>query len=130
MKIKINIKRELKIAGVLVAVFGLIAFTERMKGDITVRNIQIRIENVHENHFVEEQDIMSLMKVDQQNIVGVAVRNLNFKAIENRLKKDPFIKDAQLYNDLKGNITVKVFLRRPVARMVRNDGPDGYIAGD
>jgi cell division protein FtsQ len=130
MKIKINIGRELKIVAVLVVVFGLIAFTERMKGDVTVRDIQIRIENIHENHFVEEQDIVDLMQIDEQNLVGVAIKKLNFKAIENKIKKDPYIKDAELYSDLKGNLTIKVSLRRPVARMVRNDGPDGYVAED
>src|SRR5690606_5638191 len=35
-----------------------------------------------------------------------------------------------LYTDLKGNLLVRAELRRPVARIVRNDGPDGYVAGD
>jgi cell division protein FtsQ len=35
-----------------------------------------------------------------------------------------------MYSDLKGNLVARVELRRPVARLVRNDGPDGYIAED
>jgi cell division protein FtsQ len=130
MKLKINIRHELKLAAVLLVVFGLIAFTERMKGEVAVRDIHIRMENIQENHFLEESDVVQLMNVDQANLVGVSVKALNFKAMENRIKLDPFIQDAELYSDLKGNLTVKVELRRPVARMVRNDGPDGYIAED
>lgn len=130
MKFKINIRRELKILTVLVVVFGLIAFTERMKGDVAVRDIQIKIVNVHENHFLEEQDIVNLMQIDQKNLVGASLKKLNFKTIENRIKIDPYVKDAELYSDLKGNLTVKIELRRPIARIVRNDGPDGYIAED
>lgn len=130
MKYKLNIKRELKIGAVLVAVFGLIAFTERMKGEIAVRDIQIRIDNIHENHYVEEQDVVNLMQVNQENIRGASIEKLNFKAIEKRIKVDPYIQDAELYSDLKGNLTVNVELRRPIARIVRNDGPDGYVAED
>jgi cell division protein FtsQ len=130
MKFKLNIRRELKLAGVLVAVFGLIAFAERMKGDVAVRDIQIKIENIQENHFLDEKDIADLMEMDHENLKGASLEKLDFKAIEKRIKIDPYIKDAQLYSDLKGNLTVKIELRRPVARMVRNDGPDGYIAED
>jgi cell division protein FtsQ len=130
MKYKINIKRELKIGAVLVAVFGLIAFTERMKGEIAVGDIQIKIENIHENHYVEEQDVINLMDMNHENLRGASIEKLNFKAIEKKIKVDPYIQDAQLYSDLKGNLTVNVKLRRPIARIVRNDGPDGYVAED
>ena len=55
---------------------------------------------------------------------------VNLKAIEKKIKKEPFIQDADLYSDLKGNLVVKVALRRPIARITRNDGPDGYVAED
>jgi cell division protein FtsQ len=130
MKFKIDIRRELKIATVLIVLFGLIAFTERMKGEIAVHDIQIKIDNVQENHFVDAQDIIGLMQVDQKILIGINIQSLNFREIENRIKTDPFIKDAELYSDLKGILTVCVELRRPVARIVRNDGPDAYVAGD
>jgi cell division protein FtsQ len=130
MKFKINIRRELQISVVLVVVFGLIAFTERMKGDVAVRDIHVKIDNLHENHFLEEADVMHLMQVNRENIKGANLNTLNFKEIENKIKRDPFIKNAEVYSDLKGSLTVNVELRRPVARIVRNDGPDGYIAED
>lgn len=129
-RFKLNIKRELKVGAVLVVVFGLIAFTERMEGEAVVRNIQIRINNIHENHFLDENDIMQLMQFKAENMIGVSIGKINFKDIENRIKRDPFIEDADLYSDLKGNVIVGVTLRRPVARIMRNDGPDGYVAED
>ena len=59
--------------------------------------------------------------------------SLGRRSIWKNLKKDSnesFCKDAQLYSDLKGNLVVKAKLRRPIARLIRNDGPDGYIAED
>ena len=130
MKFKLNIQREIRIAAVVVVVFGLIAFTERLKGDVAVGDIEIRIDNVHGNHFLDENDVIDLMQWNHENLKGASIDKVNFREIEKRIEKDPFIEDAEMYSDLKGNLMVNVTLRRPIARIVRNDGPDGYIAED
>ena len=130
MKFKLNIQREIRIAAVVVAVFGLIAFTERLKGDVAVGDIDIRIDNIHDNHFLDQDDVIDLMQWNHENLKGASLAKINFREIEKRIEKDPFIQDAEMYSDLKGNLMVSVILRRPIARIVRNDGPDGYIAED
>ena len=130
MKLKLDIKREIGIATILVIVIGLVVFTERMKGDIAVADVRIHIENIHNNHFMDEENVLDLMDIDRDNVRGASLSKLNFREVEARIKKDPFIKDAEIFSDLKGNLTVSVELRRPIARIVRNDGPDGYIAED
>jgi cell division protein FtsQ len=65
-----------------------------------------------------------------ENLRGASMSKVNLKNIEKKIKSEPFIQDADLYSDLKGNLVVKVALRRPIARITRNDGPDGYIAED
>jgi cell division protein FtsQ len=130
MKYKFNIKRELKIVAVLAVLLGLIAFTERMKGEVTVSAIQISLDNIHENHYLDEMDVVRLMRLDPENLKGASFNQLNFRDIEQRIRQSPFVSDAELYSDLKGNLTVNVSMRRPVARIVQNDGPDAYIGQD
>ena len=130
MKFKFNIRRELKIAGVLVALFAMIAFTERMKGDVAVSEIEISIENLHENHYLDENDILNLMRINMDNLRGADLSQLNFSEIEGRIRKSPYVSDAELFSDLKGNLMVNVSLRRPIARIIQAEGPDAYIAED
>ncbi len=130
MKYKINIQREIKIIAVLLVLFGLIAFTERMKSEVTLNAIQVSMDNIYENHYLDEKDILKLMRINQENLKGVNLSNLNFSQIEQRIRLSPYIHDAELYSDLKGNVMVKVSLRRPIARIVQHDGPDAYIAED
>ena len=130
MKFKLNIRRELTIVVVLIVLSGLIAFTERMKGEVTVSAIQISMENIHENHYLDEKDIMKLMRLNAENLKGASLNQLNFSEIEHRIRQSPFVSDAELYCDLKGNLMVKVALRRPIARIVQSDGPDAYIGED
>jgi cell division protein FtsQ len=86
--------------------------------------------NVNDNHFLEEDDVADLMQLDTESLKGASLNKVNLKDVEGRIRKETFIKDAQLYSDLKGNLVVRAELRRPVARLVRKDGPDGYIAED
>lgn len=130
MKINFNIKRELKITAILAVVFGLIAFSEKKQSSVSVKDIVIKIENIEGNQFIDEEDIVDLMQLDEEILKGASLDKLNMKQIESRIKMNRFVKDAELYSDLKGNLVVKATLRRPVARLVRNDGPDGYIAED
>lgn len=130
MKFKFNVRRELKIAAVLVVLFALIAFTERMKDDVTVTEIQITIDNIHGNHYLDENDVLKLMRLNMQNLRGASLSNLNFSEIEERIRQSPYVGDAELYSDLKGNIMVNVSLRRPVARIIQRDGPDAYLGED
>lgn len=130
MKIKFNLKREVKIIAAVIVVGGIIAFTERRQSTASIKDITIKMVNLNENHFLDENDIINLMQLNRENLKGASMDRVNLKEVEKKIKSEPFVKDAQLYSDLKGNLVVKAELRRPIARLVRNDGPDGYIAED
>jgi len=128
MKVKINIKKELKIAAALVGVSFLIAFTERKQSGALCNNVIVEIENLNENHFLDERDVMHLVETSGQSVRGTSIARINLKAIESKLMYDKHIRDAELYGDLKGNLIVSVDLRRPLARIVQEDGPDAYLS--
>jgi len=130
MKFKINIRREAKVLSALIVVAGIIAFTERRQSTAAIKDITVKMVNIDENHFLEESDIVDLMQLDKENLKGASLDHVNLKAVEEKIRRESFIKDAQLYSDLKGNLVVRAELRRPVARIIRKDGPDAYIAED
>jgi cell division protein FtsQ len=130
MKFKFNIKREARILVAILVVAGIIAFTEGRQEGLVIGDVRVKVDNINENHFLDEQDILSLMEFDQVAMKGAGFSEVNMREVERKIKRQPFIQDAQLYSDLKGNIIVRASLRRPIARIVRNDGPDGYIADD
>lgn len=129
-KFKIHIRRELKFVAGLLLLCLLIAFTERKHSDVTITDVHIKLRNIGENHFLDESDILGLMQTQENMLRGAEVGQVDLNEIEKRIRHDRYVDDAELYNDLRGNLVVSVSLRRPVARIVRNDGPDGYIAED
>jgi len=130
MKTKFNIRKEIKIATVLIGLSFLIAFAERKQGGAVCKNVSVEIENLNENHFLDEADVMKLVETSGETIKGIGIDRINLKDIEKKLKYDKHILDAELFGDLKGNLVVNVELRRPIARIVQSDAPDAYIAED
>jgi cell division protein FtsQ len=130
MKSKVKIRREVKVVILLIAVSFLIAFSERKQGGAVCKDVQVEIENARDNYFLDEAEILRQVETSGQQIKGINLERINLKKIEAKLKLDKHILDAELYGDLKGNLIVRVELRRPIARIVQQDAPDAYIAED
>ena len=130
MKGNFNIRKEIKAAVAILGLTFLIAFSERKQGGAVCKVVVVELDNLNENHFLDEADIMQLVEGSGEPIKGVGIGRIKLKAIENKLKYDKHILDAELFGDLKGNLIVNVELRRPIARIVQSDAPDAYIAED
>lgn len=130
MKVKFSIRQEIRIALGLILVFFLIAFSERKQGGVLCTNVVVELENIHDNHFMDEEDVSRLVERSTPLLKGTAINRLDLRAIEKTLLLDRHISDAELYGDHKGNLIVRVELRRPVARIVQDDAPDAYVAED
>ena len=130
MKFNLNrgIKRTILWLGTSVLVFTSIGFANKDRDDKICGDVIIHITNQYDNYFIDEEDLMSIItREGNLSLVGNHMENLNLKTLEVDLEDEKFIKDAQIYKDLKGNIVVMAAQRRPVARIVRSDAPDAYI---
>jgi cell division protein FtsQ len=95
MNLKLNIRREIKVAVALLAISFLIAFSERKQGGSVCKDIVIELDNLHENHFLDEADVMKLVEGSGQSIKGVGIDRINLKAIEKKIKFDKHIRRSQ-----------------------------------
>ncbi|MFN9864559.1 MAG: hypothetical protein ACK55U_14245, partial [Bacteroidota bacterium] len=91
MKTKFNIRKEIKIATVLIGLSFLIAFAERKQGGAVCKNVSVEIENLNENHFLDEADVMKLVETSGETIKGIGIDRINLKDIEKKLKYDKHI---------------------------------------
>jgi len=127
----------MKIRPILFTVLGvatfilLIAFVNIGSDSRVVKKVIISIENQLENHFIDNNDVQGMITNGYtESIEGTSYKDLNVRELENRVKVNSYVEDAEIYRDLKGNLIIKVVLRRPVARIVQYEGPDAYIAED
>jgi len=127
---RVDITNTVKILMAIAVCVVVIGFAGRKTNDNSCSDIVIRIDNLQENYFVDDEDVLRLMTNEgSEVIIGKSFDELNLKEIESRVKKEPFIKNVQIYRDLKGYMLVEVELRRPFARLI-SDTKNQYVALD
>ncbi len=114
---------------VIAVLFITIGFVEKREIGYRVDDISVKIENRFENFFVDEEDVMALiMESEGDSILGDAYGRVSLKEVERRIESHSFVKDAEVYRDLKGHLVVKAYQSKPVARLVANNGRHAYIS--
>lgn len=128
---KFRIKRGVFVFAGCIMLFSLIGFVEKKHDDRTCKKVIININNEFENYFVDQLDIQYLIRAAHSgNIIGQKFSSLNLKYLEEKIETNNFVKDAQVFNDLRGNLVINVDQMRPMARLINHFGGGAYISTD
>lgn len=130
MKMRILYKAIL-IPALVVILFVTIGFVEKKQEAKVCNRIFINIENQLDTYFVDEEDVLRLMTNNNLDmIIGKELSDLDLRVIERRVRQHKFVRNAEVYKDLKGNIHADVAQWKPLARIIQNDAPDAYVGAD
>ncbi|HEX8503938.1 MAG TPA: hypothetical protein VF630_01115 [Hymenobacter sp.] len=113
----------------LLLLTGLAVFAGVRQASRPVGNVIVTISNEFNNYFISEQEVTALLtRNGKQPLEGLGSDELNLKALEARLRAHSFVKDAQVYRDLAGNLHADVRQNRPIARLIHGDTRlDSYL---
>ena len=109
----------------------IIGFTGVKNSGKPVNDVLVKIQDQNGDYFTDQMEIISLMNAGSTDyVLGQSIEHLDLKLLEQRVESNPFVKEAQIYGDIKGNLIVKVEQARPIARIFNPNGPDQYIDED
>lgn len=88
----------------------------------------IRINYKDGNFFISEEEIHQiLIKHLNGTLDGHKIRDLDISGLETEIEKNPYVKQANVYTDIHGTLTVKVVQRKPVLRVINRKGVSYYL---
>ena len=130
MSISSNIRRILFIStwcvlgtGILVLLIAAI----RVKKDKNCGGYTIQI-NAGDEPFIDKEDIAKLLTENGTfDITGRSLKSFDLKRMEEKLEKNAWIDDAELFFDNEGLLKVKINERAPIARVFTIGGNSFYI---
>ena len=126
-----RIKKSFIFTVLVLILVGFIAFVEKKEGERRLSDIDVYVRGIADVYFVEEKEILKAVKTEFPLLeAGVALSEVDLQQIERKVEKHPFIKNAEVYSDLKGNIRIEVEQHQPIARIVRPMAADGYISSE
>lgn len=93
-----------------------------------VDQLQVDIKDQDGIYFTDQLEVVDLITDKSGDyVVGVEMGDLRPRTLEERVEANPFVKDAQVYRDLKGNVQVTVQQSKPIARVYNANAADHYI---
>ncbi len=125
---KLKIKAWVKVAVILALLLSLFGFSNRKQADMRVPKSDVYVAQAYDNYFIDEKDVVALMTLNGDEVLNEqAIKKLSFKELENRIKQNLFVDDAEVYRDVKGVLYVRVQQRKPLARIARAGVTDFYL---
>ncbi|MES2702934.1 MAG: hypothetical protein V4649_09860 [Bacteroidota bacterium] len=131
LKRKISIRKILQVFLTIVVTTGCVVAmvsASRIEEAHTVKSVAVHIKNAKKYHFIDQKEVMDLV-INNRNvdIAHTTLAKLDIHSMEQVLKADPWVADAQVYVDNERILHMYVTQRVPVARLFTQDGNSCYI---
>jgi cell division protein FtsQ len=113
----------------LLGLGGMATFAVVRQAHKPVEEIVVNIANDLNTYFISERGVTALLTAGGKDpVLGTVPEGARLRQLEGRLKAHPFVRDAQVYRDLAGNLHADVRQNRPIARLVHpDDRLDTYL---
>jgi len=129
--VKKNIVKGIKSLMIISLIFVAIGFVNKKHKAKSFNGLIIHLDNQFDNFFVDENDILRLIGASEGGqIMNASLSSIDLRTLEQKVQKEKYIKEAEIYKDLKGNIIINATQRRPVARILNPNRKDDYITWD
>lgn len=121
-------KQVIKILWLLagIGVIVLLGAAMQKKEHKRCKDVKIEIKGTENDVFIDEKDVMNLIN-SSGNIVEKNLIAINLKALENALKKNLWIKNAEMFFDNNQLLHANIEERTPVARVFTIQGNSFYV---
>ncbi|WP_291779241.1 cell division protein [Cecembia sp.] len=126
---KIRYKKGFLFGILLLVLLVFIGFIEKKSAERKLSGIEVHVKAVSDVYFVDEKDILNALKGEFPLLQpGIAFTEINLHDIEKKVESHPFVKNAEVFGDQKGNLKVEIEQHVPLARISRPKAADGYIS--
>src|SRR5690554_3208758 len=93
-----------------------LSFTNSKRNSIISESISIKVLGKHD--FLNNEIVENLLNENKIFLDSVNIANLDFNKIEEFLENIPYVKNAEVYNNLDGGINIELIQRNPVMRVI------------
>ena len=106
----------------------LMIFSGVRNNDRQIESMDVDVMEEEGVFFTDDLEVIDLMTDKSADyVIGVEIREIDPKVLEARVEANPFVKEAQVFRDLEGNLKVRVKQSKPIARVFTNGESDRYI---
>lgn len=113
------------LAAILVVVS--LGFSSKEQGMMPCKGLRINIADETGNFFIEPAGIRELLNTRGEKIKGLPMRDINMALLEKIVYTNPYVSKAEVYSSIDGYVTIDIWQRDPIMRIINNDNEHFYI---
>ncbi len=113
----------------LLCLFVLVVSAVQEKQTTKAQDLVVNIVNQKDSlHLIDSEDIRkTIARNFGHSVKGIPLEALEIKKIENLLREDPFIYNAEVFIDAKNRVNVNLEQRQPLVRVIDEEGKHYYM---
>ena len=104
-----------------------LSFVSKSERNVVATSLNINIFNNDENLFLNESDVKQFLKDRNDSLLSVVYKHIDIPGLEKALNSHPAIENAEVSEDINGEININITQRTPVLRIINKDGESYYI---
>lgn len=129
MKKKRSIRKLLLVSFWLCVAAGtmvLLVAAMKAQNNKTCKGYSISLKGKSDQWFLDKKDVTAIL-VGQGGVKGKSIKEFDLRSMENQLKNNVWVKDAELFFDNSRVLQVRIEERVPIARLFTVTGNSFYI---
>ena len=118
-------------ASVILTAVILVGVSNGYRKHKPCKDFKVILKNDLNNYFLDLEAVRNLVRdVYGSPVEGSNLGDIKVSEIEYELRNNPYIKGAEVYKDISGNLVVEIELRKPLARVMGANGDGFYLDQD
>jgi cell division protein FtsQ len=113
--------------GVVLGLLVVMGFVNHNRKEAKCTGLQINIDYNQGLFFIDEDDVRAHIYEASGDLIGQSIKSIDISELEKEVSVMNAVENAEVYTDLKGNVTIEIIQRNPIARVFLNNGKSGYI---
>lgn len=121
--------KTIKITSLIVyvlALAGLFSYVLIKGGETLVSTTKLEIYRDTDNGFLNKDSILAKLNSIQKTD-SIEVNTLKIKSLENEILKNPYVKNADIFTGINGELIVNIREKKPLLRIFNKDSKGYYI---
>lgn len=105
----------------------VLGFASASRNKMVCKGIECSVETSENSSFITEKEILTVVTSTSNKVEGRRLGDINFRSIESRIARNPWIAEASVFPTLNGKLNIKARPREAVLRVVNKWGEQFYI---
>jgi len=105
----------------------VLGFVMKKRNQEICTSVQVFVQDTLELQFINDNDVLDLLESGGTKVLNEPLSKLNMANIEHKINKIHYVKHAEVFKKINGQLVVKIEQRIPIVRIINSKDRGYYI---